>query len=102
VALSFEWDARKSAENLKKHGVSFQEAESVFGDPLGRITTDPRHSIDEERYVLLGRSTMSRMLVVMFTERGEAIRLISAREASPRERRDYENAKRKAASGGSG
>jgi uncharacterized DUF497 family protein len=62
----------------------------VFGDPLGRITDDPRHSDDEERFVLLGQSDRRRLLVVMFTERGEAIRLISARKATRRERRTYE------------
>jgi uncharacterized protein len=90
VALNFEWDPEKAAKNLAKHGVSFREAESVFGDPLGRITTDPRHSVEEERYVLLGQSRERRLLAVMFAERGEAIRLISARRATPRDRRDYE------------
>ena len=90
MELNFEWDPHKAAKNLAKHGVSFQEAESVFGDALGRIATDPRHSIDEERYVLLGVSHRHRLLAVMFTDRGEVIRLISARRATPRERRDYE------------
>jgi len=82
VALNFEWDPQKAAKNLAKHGVSFREPESVFGDPLGRITTDPRHSRDEERYVLLGVSHRQRLLAVMFTDRGDAIRLISARDAT--------------------
>lgn len=90
MALNFEWDRQKAAKNLAKHGVAFQEAESVFGDALGRITTDQRHSIDEQRYVLLGLSNEQRLLAVMFADRGEAIRLISARRATPRERRDYE------------
>lgn len=76
----FEWDAR----------VSFDEAVTVFGDPLGRIIDDPRHSRSEERFVLLGHSVRRRLLVVMFTERGDAIRLIGAREATRRERKDYE------------
>jgi uncharacterized protein len=63
---------------------------TAFGDPLGQIIDDPRHSADEERFVLLGRSGRRRLLVVMFTERGEAIRLISARRATPRERRGHE------------
>jgi hypothetical protein len=63
---------------------------TVFGDPLGRITDDPRHSEGEERYVLLGQSARQRLLAVMFTERGQAIRLISARKATRRERRTYE------------
>jgi uncharacterized DUF497 family protein len=90
VALNFEWDPQKAARNLAKHGISFQEAESVFGDPLGRITTDPRHSIEEDRCVLLGLSSARRLLTVMFVDRSEAVRLISARRATPRERRDYE------------
>ncbi|HSB71058.1 MAG TPA: BrnT family toxin [Candidatus Methylomirabilis sp.] len=88
--MSFGWDAGKAAGNLAKHGVSFEEAATVFGDPLGRIVDDPRHSPDEPRYVLLGHSERQRLLAVMFTERGEVIRLISARKATPRERREYE------------
>ncbi len=88
--LRFEWDAPKEAANRAKHKVSFEEASTVFGDPLGRITDDPRHSEDEERFVLLGQSEKRRLLVVMFTERGEAIHLISARKATRRERRGYE------------
>jgi uncharacterized DUF497 family protein len=90
VVLRFEWDPRKAARNLAKHGVPFEEAATAFGDPLGRITSDPRHSVDEERFVLLGLSRQQRLLAVMFAERGEAIRIISARRAIPRERRDYE------------
>jgi uncharacterized DUF497 family protein len=88
--LTFEWDPRKAALNLVKHKVSFDEAVTAFGDPLGQIIDDPRHSADEERFVLLGRSDRRRLLVVMFTERGEAIRLISARRATPPERRGHE------------
>ena len=88
--LKVEWDPRKAAINRAKHTVSFEEAVTVFGDPLGRITDDPRHSEMEERYVLLGRSDRQRLLVVMFTERAQAIRLISARKATRRERREYE------------
>ena len=90
MVLRFEWDPRKAARNLAKHGVPFEEAATAFGDPLGRITSDPRHSVDEERFVLLGLSRQQRLLAVMFAERGEAIRIISARRAIPRERRDYE------------
>ena len=90
MALSFEWDSEKAARNLAKHGVSFGEAETVFGDPLGRIVTDPRHSEDEERYVLLGLSQRQRLLAVMFTERAEQVRIISARQATRSERKDYE------------
>jgi uncharacterized DUF497 family protein len=75
---------------LAKHGVSFEEAATVFGDPLGRIVPDPRHSSEEERFVLLGLSGEERLLVVMFVDRGELIRIISARRATRHERRDYE------------
>lgn len=93
-SLRFEWDPRKAAANIVKHKVSFQEAVTVFGDPLGRIAEDPRHSEGEERYVLLGLSERQRLLAVMFTERGEAIRVISARRATRREGRDYEESER--------
>jgi uncharacterized DUF497 family protein len=90
VALEFAWDPRKAKSNLSKHGVSFEEAATVFGDPLGRIVADPRHSLEEERFVLLGFSRSDRLLAVMFVDRDEAIRIISARQATPREHRDYE------------
>jgi hypothetical protein len=89
-AMRFRWDPRKAAINLAKHGVSFEEAVTVFGDPFGRITDDPRHSEDEERCFLIGQSERHRLLVVMFTERGKAIRLISAREPTRHERKEYE------------
>jgi len=89
LALEFEWDPRKDAANLAKHGVSFEEAATVFGDPLGRIVRDPRHSDDEERLVLLGLSSRERLLAVMFTDRGEAIRIISARRVTRSERKNY-------------
>jgi hypothetical protein len=86
----FEWDARKAADNVAKHHVSVEEAMTVFSDPLGRIVADRHHSEAEERFVLVGESARRRLLVVMFTERGDAIRLLSARRATRRERRDYE------------
>ena len=89
----FEWHGPKAAANRAKHGVTFDEAATVFGDPFGRIADDPRHSEGEERFVLLGQSDRRRLLVVMFTERSEAIHLISARNATRRERRAYEAAK---------
>jgi uncharacterized DUF497 family protein len=67
-----------------------KEAGTVFGDPLGRIVADPRHSSAEERFVLLGVSDKKRLLAVMFADRGEAVRIISSRQATPRERREYE------------
>jgi uncharacterized DUF497 family protein len=90
LALEFEWDPRKAAANLAKHEVSFEEAATVFGDPLGRIVADPRHSSDQERFVLLGLSQDQRLLAVMYVERGETIRIISARRATRRERRNNE------------
>ncbi|HEY7336813.1 MAG TPA: BrnT family toxin [Bryobacteraceae bacterium] len=86
----FEWDPRKAASNLGKHEVSFEEAATVFRDPLGRIVADPRHSHEEERFVLLGISQDQRLLAVMYADRGEAIRIISARRATRAERKDYE------------
>jgi uncharacterized DUF497 family protein len=90
MALTFEWDGDKARGNLRKHGVSFAEAMSAFQDPLGRIVDDARHSIDEDRLALLALSTRGRLLAVMFTERGERIRLISARRATKPERNSYE------------
>jgi len=89
----FEWHGSKAAANRAKHKVTFEEASTVFGDPLGRIADDPRHSEGEERFVLLGESDRRRLLVVMFTERDEAVHLISARKATRRERREYEKGK---------
>ena len=86
----FEWDPRKAVGNRTKHKISFDEAVTVFRDPLGRITRDPRHVEGEERFVLLGRSLRGRSLVVLFVERGDVIRIISTREATRRERRSYE------------
>jgi hypothetical protein len=90
LALEFEWDPRKAAGNLAKHKVSFEEAATVFGDPLGRIVADPRHSAVEERLVLLGISKQRRLLAVMYIERPETVRSISARLATRPEKRDYE------------
>ena len=90
MALKFEWDPQKAESNLAKHGVPFEEAATAFGDPLGRITDDPRHSVDEERFVVLELSQQQHLLAVMFVEREEAIRIISARRPILRERRDYE------------
>jgi len=85
MALAFEWDRRKAASNLQKHGVSFEEAATAFGDPLSVTIRDPDHSEEEERFVLLGR-----FLVVVHTERGDTIRIISARLAKGHERKAYE------------
>jgi uncharacterized DUF497 family protein len=88
--MAFVWNDDKARSNLRKHGVSFDEAASVFLDTLGAITADPLHSDDEERFVLLGLSGRGRLLVVVHTERGEDIRLISARLADVYERKHYE------------
>ena len=91
----FEWDFRKAAENLAKHAVSFEEAQTAFTDPLGSITDDPRHSTTgEPREILIGRSSRGRLVVVMFTERGDAVRIISARQATRLERNHYEEGHR--------
>jgi uncharacterized protein len=90
MSLEFEWDKDKAKRNLKKHGVSFEEASSTFGDPLALTIPDPLHSEEEDRFVNLGESGRRRLLVVVFTDRGDRIRIISARLATPRERKDYE------------
>lgn len=90
-ALHFEWDDRKAAANLKKHGVSFEEARSVFYDDRAKLIDDPDHSEDEDRFILLGLSATLRVLVVCHCYRtdGGAIRIISARKATARETQSY-------------
>ena len=90
MGLTFEWDEKKAAANLRKHGVSFEEAASAFGDPLSLTIPDPAHSEDEERCVLLGMTESHRLVVVAHTEQGDTIRIINARPATPAERREYE------------
>lgn len=90
MAYEFEWDPEKAADNLRKHGVSFDEAVTAFGDPLSILLPDPDHSVGEERYVVMGMSTQNRLLVVAFVERPPRTRIISARLATRRERHDYE------------
>lgn len=91
MPLRFEWDREKATANLLKHRVSFEEASSVFLDPLARIFDDEDHSGGEPREIITGRSIFGRLLVVSFTERGaDVIRMISARAATRREREDYE------------
>jgi uncharacterized DUF497 family protein len=90
MSLRFEWDPEKAAANLAKHGVSFEEALTVFSDPLARIFDDEDHSREEEREIIVGHSTKQRLLLVCFTARETAIRLFSARRATKRERQDYE------------
>jgi hypothetical protein len=88
--MEFEWDGSKAAANLKKHGVSFEEAKTVFDNPLALIFDDEAHSVYEQREIIIGHSRQNRLLLVCFTERSSAIRIISARLATPREREDYE------------
>lgn len=90
MSLQFEWDETKAQSNVKKHGVTFEEAVSVFSDPLAAIFTDERHSGGELREIIVGHSTRGWLMLVCFTERGQAIRVISARQATKHERRDYE------------
>jgi len=89
-SVDHEWDQEKAASNLEKHGVSFEEAVTVFGDPLYIDFYDPDHSVDEHRYLIMGQSTAGRVLLISYTERDKIVRLISARELTPSERRDYE------------
>lgn len=89
--MEFEWDPDKAADNLKKHGIDFAEASTIFGDPLEVTIPDPAHSEGEARFLSLGRSTTDRVLVVAYTEREGTIRIIHARVAEPKERRAYES-----------
>ena len=88
--LTFEWEEDKAKANLRKHQVSFEEAWTVFADPLSLTVPDHEHSQREVRYVDIGRSSRDRILVVVYTERGSVIRLISCRRATQAERRTYE------------
>lgn len=88
--IEFEWDPRKAAANVRKHGVTFEEAVTAFADPHSITIPDPDHSAGEARFILIGRSAVQRLLVVVHLERGVPIRLISARLAARRERRTYE------------
>lgn len=88
--MNFDWDPRKAGRNLKKHRVSFTEAGTVFGDDLAITVPDPDHSEDEDRYITIGWSSSHRLLMVSHTDRDDRIRIISARELTPRERKDYE------------
>lgn len=87
--MRFEWDSEKAEQNLKKHKISFDEAKTVFDDPLFLIFGDPDHSIKEKRFIVMGESINGRLLIVSYTERS-ATRLISARKATRKERKKYE------------
>jgi len=82
MALMFEWDSRKARSNLVKHGVGFEEASTIFGNPSSLTIPDPEHSLSEKRYITMGKAFTGKLLVVVHTERGDNIRIISARWAS--------------------
>lgn len=88
--MAFEWDETKAAANLKKHGVDFEEAKTVFDNPLAIILSDELHPINEPREVIIGHSRRNRLLLIVFTERYPKIRIITARLATYQERNDYE------------
>ncbi len=88
--MQFEWNKNKAVKNLSKHGVSYEEAKTVFDDPLYVDFYDPEHSESEERYLIVGESDRGRLIIVSYTERGDVIRLISAREVTQTEREAYE------------
>ena len=88
--MKFEWDENKAAVNLSKHGISFEEAKTVFDDPLYVDFYDPDHSDEEERYIIVGESQPGNLLIVSYTERADFIRLISARKVTRVEREVYE------------
>ena len=93
--LLFEWDPNKARRNIETHGISFDEASTAFGDTLSLTIHDPLHSEQEDRFILIGNSARNHLLVVVHTERGENVRIISARKATNKERKQYEeNAKR--------
>lgn len=89
--MEFEWNPEKEQANIEKHGVDFAEATTVFVDPLELTIADPDHSVGEFRFLSMGRSSRNRILVVSYTERQERIRIVSARIASSKERRQYES-----------
>jgi uncharacterized DUF497 family protein len=91
MSTKFEWDTAKADSNLHKHNVSFAEAATVFFDPLSITIPDPMHSFDEHRFVITGLSYQRRPLVVVHSDRGDRIRIIGARLATPAERKNYES-----------
>jgi uncharacterized protein len=91
--MRFEWHTQKAESNLQKHGVTFEEARTVFDDPAQETLPDHLHSLGEARYLCVGTSAQGRVLAVIYTERADRIRIISAREATPREEYDYYEAR---------
>lgn len=93
MTLNFEWDEVKAAQNQRKHGISFEEAKTVFNDPFALTIVDPKHSTNEKRFIELGFSSRVNLLVVVYTERHSNIRIISCRKATKKERKAYERRK---------
>ena len=91
VALLFQWNEKKSNSNYRKHGITFEEAKTIFNDPFAITIPDPDHSISEQRYIDLGFSINNRLLVVWYTERNNCIRIIGSRKATNSERKEYED-----------
>ena len=89
--MKFDWDPSKARENLLSHGISFEEATTVFGDPLAGTIPDPDHSEGEARFLTIGWTASGRLIVVSHTEEGDTIRIISTREATAHERKQYES-----------
>ena len=89
--MSYQWDPQKARINLQKHGISFEEAQKVFDDPLFLTYADPDHSIEERRFVIMGELPDGRLLIVSYTDRDRETRIISARPATRQERRNYES-----------
>jgi len=90
MSVKFEWDPKKANANFSKHGVSFEEAMTMFSDPLARIFRDELHSTEEQREIIIGHSSRQQLLLVSFTVRETTIRILSARETTAQERKDYE------------
>jgi uncharacterized DUF497 family protein len=88
--MQFAWDQKEASNNLAKHGVSFEEAATVFGDPLSNTFPDPDHSMEEQRFIIIGLSEQGKIVVVAHTDDGAIVRIISAREATRGERKSYE------------
>jgi uncharacterized protein len=91
MGINFQWDPEKAASNLRKHGISFEEAKQVFNDPLFLVFADLDHSFEERRFVMMGELQDGRLLIVSYTDRNEATRIISARPATRKERKTYES-----------
>jgi len=90
MKLEFGWDTKKAESNRRKHSITFEEASTVFGDPLAFIFDDEAHSAEEQREIIIGHSDRNRLLLVSYTERADRLRIIRARQATKRERTDYE------------